>query len=164
VNDQSNLLVAGLVLILIIARQLRPRPVREERPYTVIAILAVVGLAETASFAGNHTVSASAWTLLALSFLMALGFGALRGATVHLWRADGVLTRQGNLVTIALWVVGLAIHLGIDRLIEDNDSAAKGLGSTALLLYLGITLAAQRVVTLERARRMDQLERSISAT
>jgi len=156
VSDQSNLLVAGLVLVLIIVRQLRPRPVREERPYTIIAILAVVGVVETVDFARGTSVSAAAWALLALSLAVALGFGALRGATVHVWRVDGVLTRQGNAVTIALWLVGLAVHIGVDRLIEHADSDAQGLGYSSLLLYLAVTLAAQRVVTLERARRMDR--------
>jgi hypothetical protein len=153
VTSADNLIVAALVLGLILWRQLQPRAVREDSPYRLMVILAVVGVADLVAFAGQHHVDPLAWALLVASLAVGAGFGVMRGVSVHVWRRDGVLVRQGNAVTVLLWGIALAVHLLVDRAIDGVDSQATGLGSTALLLYLGVALAAQRFATLSRAQQ-----------
>jgi hypothetical protein len=156
VSDSSSLLISAAILVYILLRQLSPRPVCEERPYTLMAALAALGVFETSSFAHHHHVRPDAWAIWAGSLVLAVAFGAARGAQVHVWRNDGVLTRQGNAITVVLWIVGLGVHLGADKLIGATDSTANGLGYASLLLYFGIALAAQRFVTLRRAEHLEQ--------
>jgi hypothetical protein len=79
-------------------------------------------------------------------------FAVWRATTVRVWLHDGRLLRQGTAVTIVLWLVAIAIHLGGDHLIAPHD--ADRLGSVSLLLYLGVSLAVQRFALGERARRL----------
>jgi hypothetical protein len=71
---------------------------------------------------------------------------------VRLWLEDGRLLRQGTYLTAALWLAAIAIHLGGDRLIAPHDAAR--IGAVSLLLYLGVSLATQRAMLGERARRL----------
>ena len=150
----DNLLVAALVLALILWRQLQPREVREENAYRLMLILGVAGVVELVRFADDHRVTALAWALVGASLAVGAAFGLMRGATVRIWRRDGVLVRQGTLVTVALWAVGIGVHLLVDAAVSGVDSSADGIGSTAILLYLGIALAAQQLVTLNRAAQL----------
>jgi hypothetical protein len=153
-SSTSSLLVGALVLAFVLWRQLQPRAVREESPFRLMVILGVLGVVELVSFAGNHSVNGAAWALLAASIVVGGGFGIVRGLTVRIWRENGVLLRQGTVVTVLLWAVGLGIHVLVDVAITGVDSTASGLGSTGILLYLGVTLAAQRFVTLNRAAHL----------
>ena len=153
-HSAVNVVIALAVLALILSRQLRRRTVRESQPYRITLILAVIGLVEVAQFRGQHDVTAAAWGLLAASLVVGAGFGALRGRTVHVWREDGTLYRQGNVATLVLWIVGLALHFSVDLLIAQVDADAKGLGSVAVLLYLAVTLGVQQLVVLERAEHL----------
>lgn len=157
-QNASNVVIAVLVLALIVVRQLRPRSVNEGQPYRLMVALGLVGLVELIGFSGRHAIRPIAWLLLGVSLLGGMGLGAVRGALVHIWRRDGVLIRQGNWLTAVLWVGGLAIHLGIDAVIGRVDSSAAGLGQVAVLLYLGLALAAQRYVTLRRSAQAGAFE------
>jgi len=150
----GNIVIGLLVLAFILYRQLQPRAIREDNPYRIMGILAIIGLLELVSFGNKHDVPGKAWLLLALSIAIGAGFGALRGLFVHVWRKDGVLTRQGNASTIVLWIVAIAIHFGADAVIGHEAPNAKGLADTGVLLYLAFALAAQQAVVIERGRKM----------
>ena len=159
-NQQSvlNILLAVLVLTWILSRQLRARPLGEQRPYTLMVVLAAVGLYQVAQLAGHSSVSTAAYAALVAGLVSGAVFGCLRGRSIHLWRSDGVLVRQGNWFTLLLWVAGLALHLGLDEAgvwISPRTAGAASLGTAGILLYIGVTLAAQRVATLARARHLD---------
>ncbi|MGA7206151.1 MAG: hypothetical protein WBX27_16135 [Specibacter sp.] len=156
-NQQSviNILIAVVVLAWVISRQLRARPLKEQRPYTLMIVLAVVGLYQIAPLASRVQITGAAYAALAAGLVSGAVFGWLRGRYVHLWRVDGVLTRQGNWFTIVLWVAGLAIHLGLDAggaLFSPHDGAIDSLGTVGIMLYLAVTLAAQRFATLARVQ------------
>ncbi|GKT04197.1 hypothetical protein [Furfurilactobacillus entadae] len=53
--------------------------------------------------------------------------------------------RQGNWLTVVLWIVGIALHLLSDRAWQGSDAT--------LMLYLGLTLLIQRGLVWLRARR-----------
>jgi hypothetical protein len=152
----ANVLIALAVLALVLSRQLQKRRVREARPYRLILVLGVIGVVETAQFDQQHAVSAAGWGLLAASLALGAGLGALRGLTTHVWREDGVLYRQGDAITVMLWLVGIGLHLGLDLATGHVDHDAAGLGSSSVLLYLALTLGIQRVLVLERADHLPQ--------
>jgi hypothetical protein len=153
-TSADNVIVAVLVLGFILWRQLRPRAVREDSPFRLMLVLGVVGVADVAGFADGHHVTGAAWTLLAASLMVGAVLGVMRGASVRIWRRDGVLVRQGGAVTVALWVAGLGVHVLVDVVINGVDRSAAGIGTDAILLYLAVALAAQRLVTLTRAQHL----------
>ena len=153
-TSAGNLILAVLLLGFILWRQLQPRQVREDSPYRLMLVLAVIGVVDLLGFADDHHVTVLAWTLLGASLLLGAFFGMMRGALVPIWRRDGVIVRQGNAVTVVLWVVGIAVHVLADMLINGVDRSASGAGADTILLYLGIALAAQRIVTMSRARHV----------
>jgi hypothetical protein len=156
VTPLDNVLVALVVLGIIVVRQLQPRAVRGDRPYLLMLVLGVVGVVDLVGFASEHRVGAAAWTLLLAGLVAGAGFGVARGSLVHVWAQGSVAMRQGNAITVVLWIAGLGVHLLLDLLIDGVDHAAAGIGTDTVLLYLAVALAAQRYVTLRRA---DQLVR-----
>ncbi|WP_164520275.1 hypothetical protein [Specibacter cremeus] len=156
-----TILLAIAALAWILYRQLQARPIAEQRPYALMLVLAAAGLVQIGNLAAKSAIPAQAWAAMVIGLASAAVFGWWRGRLVRVWRAEGRLMRQGNWVTVVLWMAGLAIHLGVDRLgtilaPAGTQAAAAGLGTASLLLYLGITLAAQRVATLARAAAQQQ--------
>ena len=100
----------------------------------------------------DHPLAGAGIALLVVSIVVAAGFSIVRATTVRVWLHDGRLLRQGTAMTIVLWLVAIAIHLGGDHLIAPHD--ADRIGSVSLLLYLGVSLAVQRFALGERARRL----------
>ncbi len=102
------------------------------------------------SYAGGHHVSSSAWLWVLGSMLVgALGLGALRGLSMRVWASNGWVVRQGNAVTMALWLVSLLVHFAGDA--GGTHAGAAGLEGASFLLYLGLTLAVQSYVVHRRA-------------
>jgi hypothetical protein len=161
VNQQNliNILIAAVVLVWVISRQLRARPLKEQRPYSMMIVLAVLGSFQIIQLAGHEQITDAAYAAMVAGLASGAVFGWLRGRYVHLWRVDGVLTRQGNWLTIVLWVLGIAIHLGLDQagvMFSPDSGAINSLGTVGIMLYLAVTLAAQRFATLARANSLEE--------
>ena len=92
----------------------------------------------------------------ALLVFDAAGLGAVRALTVRLWRSGGVVLRQGTWVTMVLWVVGAGVHALVGALANISDST--------LLIYLGVTLAAQQLVLQARVQGSQLPERGPAGT
>lgn len=161
-------LVALAAIVYACARQLRWTPVIPSRMWRMPAILAAIGL-YTITKSGVSTVTAADVAILTASAVAAVGTGALMGviarfrpisdqslrAVLAARRAPDVLptteSRTGW-VGIALWVVLIAIRIGLDLL-------AHGLGaelaaSTGVIL---VTIALNRGVRiLVFSRRHDR--------
>ena len=102
------------------------------------------------SYAGNHHVSSSAWWwVLGTLAVGALGLGVLRGISMRVWPGNGWVVRQGNAITMALWLVSLLVHFVGDS--GQSHAGAAGLEGASFLLYLGVTLAVQNYVVYRRA-------------
>jgi len=113
--------------------------------------LAAAGIVETAKVVGGHPLISATVAWLTVSLLAGAGLGAIRAATVRIWRAkDGSAWRQGTMLTGALWLVSLATHLALDATI-DQSSGIAALGSSSILLYLAVTLGVQREIVRRRA-------------
>ena len=79
----------------------------------------------------------------------ALGLGVLRGLSMRVWAGNGWVLRQGNAVTMALWLVSLLVHFAGDT--AADHAGAAGLEGASFLLYLGLTLGVQYYVVYRRA-------------
>lgn len=144
----TEIVIGVAVVILLLARQVQKRSVKEDSRPLIFLVLAVIGLVEAAQFVRSHPVGSEAILLVVASLVVAAIFGVIRAYTVRLWRENGQLFRQGNVLTIVLWLAAIGIHFGMDALI---DSSAKGLSTSTLLLYLAVTLGVQQVVVRYRA-------------
>jgi hypothetical protein len=164
----SSLVVDLAVLALILARQVRPRPL--SNGIVLVLVLGGLGLAETGAFlfgqhqfgrfvTGHHrhlvaVVPDSRMVIIAAagSLLLAAVTGALRAPTVRLWWQDGQVWQRGTALTVVLWLVALGLHLSYDALV--TRGADRGFGDATLMLYFAVSIAAQRVVLTARARRL----------
>ena len=139
-----------IILILVLLRQVRVRPVPRLFQPRLPIVLGVIGLIEMSSYAGNHHVSGSAWAwVIGTLVIGALGLGALRGLSMRVWTGDGWVLRQGNALTMALWLVSVLVHFAGDA--GGDHSGAVGLEGASFLLYLGLTLGVQYYVVYRRA-------------
>jgi hypothetical protein len=161
-SSQSLLyLVIGVaVLGLLIYRQLSARPVHGNQ--RIVLILVITGLIETAQYLQKPHAGSAAIVALVGSLLLAALFGAARAAPVKIWLQDGETWAKGNLLTAALWIAALAAHLGYDYLIGQHKDIGDLAGAT-VVLYLAISLAAQRVIVSARAQRLNRVSVSPDA-
>src|ERR1700733_15753037 len=91
--------LGAVVLILVLSRQVRVRPVPRVFQPRLPVVLGVIGLFEMFSYAGNHHVSSSAWLWVVGTLVVgALGFGLLRGLSMRVRSGNGWVLRQGNRV------------------------------------------------------------------
>jgi hypothetical protein len=71
---------------------------------------------------------------------------------VRVWKGNGWVLRQGNAITMALWLVSLLVHFVGDN--GQSHAGAAGLEGASFLLYLGVTLSVQYYVVYRRALPM----------
>ncbi|HJP78269.1 MAG TPA: hypothetical protein VJ914_28610 [Pseudonocardiaceae bacterium] len=150
----TQIAIGVAVVILVLARQVQKRSVRQDSRPLIFLIIAVLGLVEAGEFVRTHPVGSQAILLTVASLVVAAVFGVIRAYTVRLWHEGGQLFRQGNAMTIVLWLVAIGIHFGLDALI---DSSAKGLSASTLLLYLAVTLGVQQLVVRYRATALSRV-------
>ena len=149
-----NIVLGVLVLALILRRQLRIRPVRDDARLGILALIAVLGVSSMARTLHGHHVSSAAIGVLAVSLVAAGVLGGVRGYTVQVWREPtGPVLRKGTALTAALWIVAVAVHVAADIWLDDLSDIA-GLGTSTILVYLVITWAVQGVVVRSRAARL----------
>jgi len=149
----GDIILGVVVLGLLIYRQLRSRPVNASG-LRLVAILAVIGVFQAYEFLDKHHSGAVTYAALGGSLVLAAVFGALRAATVRVWLQGGQPWTKGNWVTAALWVIALAAHLGYDALVTPGRGSS-GLGAATVVLYLAVSLGIQRVITQQRANRLQ---------
>lgn len=136
--------VGVLVLIPLLLRQIRVVPVPRRYVPRLPVVLGVIGLFAMSSYAGDHHVTSSDWAWVLGTLAVGAGLGALRGASMRVWDTNGWVVRQGNVVTMALWLATLVL--------EFAGGAAAGLVGASFLVFLGLTMAVQRYVEFRRAR------------
>jgi hypothetical protein len=148
-----QVIVGIAVLGWVLYNQLRVRQFTVRR-LRIAGVLGIVGVVEVASSAGAHPVSVVGWTLLVTGLVIGAALGVVRAATVKLWVRDGAVWTQGHAMTAALWIVGIAIHLGLDLLARALAPSADAVNASSVLLFIAVSLGVQGLVTLQRARRL----------
>jgi NAD/NADP transhydrogenase beta subunit len=150
-GEVVDVVIGVLVVGLLVARQMRTRPVREESSLRLTAILGILGILEVVSAAKGHSVPATtiAWVVAALAIGGALG--VVRAFTVTISRRDdGVAMRTGTVLTAILWIVALGAHLAMEAAI-DSSTTIGGFGASTLLLYVAVSYGVQWEVVRWRA-------------
>jgi hypothetical protein len=144
-------IVIGVVVVgLLVARQMRARPVREGSATRISVILGVIGLVELSDATKGHSVGTAPVAWIVASLIVGGALGAARAFSAKTWRLpDGSAMSQGTAVTALLWLVSLAAHLAMEVGIDHSTKIA-GLGASSLLLYLAVTLGVQREVLRRR--------------
>src|SRR5277367_3952040 len=145
--------LGALILVLVLLRQVRVRPVPRIYQPRLPMVIGVIGLFEMLSYGGSHHVSSTAWLwVLGTLAVGGIGLGVLRGLSMRVWPGNGWVLRQGNAITMALWLVSLLVHFVGDN--GQSHAGAAGLEGASFLLYLGVTLSVQYYVVYRRARPM----------
>ena len=143
--------LGAIVLIAVLLRQVRVVPVPRVYHPRLPIILGIIGLLELTSYAGGHHVSSTAWAwVLGTMLVGAVGLGALRGVSMRVWATNGWVVRQGNAVTMALWLVSVLVHFVGDT--GSTQSGGADLLGASFLLYLGVTLGVQYYLVYRRAQ------------
>jgi hypothetical protein len=146
-----------LVLAWVLYRQqsLRRVPLRFGAQLPVL--IAVFGLIEFLDYTNTHNVRASVLGVVLASVVVGGGLlGALRAYTVRLYGGPGGrVLRQGTWLTLALWLLSIAVHFGAFSLVHALHGTT-GVASASLLLYLAVSVGVQNHVVRDRARRLVQ--------
>jgi hypothetical protein len=148
-----QMIVGIAVLGWIVSNQLRVRQFTARR-LRLARILGIAGLVEVVSTAGAQPVSVAGWTLLVLGLVIGAALGLLRAATVKLWVRDGAVYTQGHAMTAALWIVGIAVHVGLDLLARAIAPSADAVNASSVLLFVAVSLGVQGLMTMQRARAL----------
>ena len=152
-----------VLVVWLLHRQLKVRRIWPRVNLRLAVILTLVGLVELVDYTGHHTLSPAVVGVLALSFAVgAVALGAVRAATVRIWRVEGAVLRQGTWLTVGLWILSLALHFGAQWWI-DGLHGSSGVISASLLLWLGVTYGVQNAVVHHRAEGMLQAGAPIDA-
>ena len=118
-SNLANIAIGLIVVGLLLVRQLQPRPAREASSIRLVLILGAAGIFEISKAVGHHHLTAATVAWLAVSLAVGAVTGAIRAATVRVWRAqDGSAWRQGTMLTAALWLISLGAHLALDTVID----------------------------------------------
>ncbi|MFC4913486.1 hypothetical protein [Actinomadura gamaensis] len=156
----ANVLVVLLVLGLVLRRQLTAQRINEAKMYTLPAILLIVGVVQGGLI--DHAHRALSVGMLAVEVVVGLLLGALRAATMRLWREpDGSLWRSGGGLTLAAWVLSIAVRLGLMGI-----AYALGVktGNGNLLAFLGVSLLAQFAIIDLRSRSLPLRRAGVNVT
>jgi hypothetical protein len=127
-----------IVLVVVVARQLREREVSSRRLFVLPLIL--VAIAFTDHKLAHHLASPKAIGLLAFGLVLAAATGVARAWTMRLRRVGGRVLAKGNGRTLTLWFVTLLVRVG-----EVALAYAVGVpeGTGEAMLFAAATFAAQ---------------------
>ncbi|MEU7818994.1 hypothetical protein [Pseudonocardia sp. NPDC049154] len=145
-NPLVTALVVGVLLVLVVARQLTDRPVTAQRTMLVPLVLTVLGVLTLLQ--AHPPVTTVGLALTGAELLLVVGLGVLRGRSVRLFVRDGVLHQRGGAVTLALWVLTIGLRIGLGLLAVRLGAGA--LASATLLASFGLSLLVQGRVLRDR--------------
>ncbi|MEV7810895.1 DUF1453 domain-containing protein [Streptomyces flaveolus] len=140
-----NALVIVAVVAIVIARQFRARAIDTDRRWWLLpVVLAVVSLREPGILDAHHRAESAG--LLVVELFIGLVTGIGWGWTTRIWTApDGVVWAKSSKASGAVWIVGIALRVGVfalgSALGVHQDSSALMLGLAGTLLVRGGILA-----------------------
>ncbi|MEC3918076.1 hypothetical protein [Nocardia sp. CDC160] len=152
----QNAVVEGLVAVLVIGwimyRQTQWQVLDPTRLWRGPIILGLVGFLQMKSVLAGGSPSVTAVALLALSAALGLGFGLVMGLLSQVRTgAEGLEARTGWIGS-ALWIVLLAVRIGVD--VVARMSGAEAVTSIgAILLVVALNRAGRALVLARRAEQ-----------
>ena len=141
-----QIVIAVLVVGYILHRRFVGSVLEARRLLVLPLILAAVGVAGLGDL---HALSASGVALLVAGTAVSVVLGLVRGATVRVADRDGVVWMRYRGVTVALWVLTIAVKIGLAVVAHGADA------SSGAVLSLGLGIVAESVVILLRALRLE---------
>jgi hypothetical protein len=97
-------------------------------------------------FPGNG----GSWTVLAIGLLLSAGLGVWRGAKMPIWREHDGWYRQGNSLTLMLWIALIA-----SKIVVDTIAGFIGIGEPVrpgeVFFTIGVSIAVQAVIEYRRS-------------
>ncbi|MEW2303458.1 DUF1453 domain-containing protein [Streptomyces sp. NPDC006655] len=146
-----NALLIVAVVVVVIARQFRARPVNTGRRWWLLpAVLAVVALRDPGILDAHHRTESA--LLLGAELLVGLGMGAAWAWTTRIWtEPDGVVWTKSTRAGAMVWLSGVLLRVGLFAL-----GAALGVhqDSSALMLGLALLLLVRSGILLWRAQSL----------
>ncbi|MFJ5262163.1 DUF1453 domain-containing protein [Streptomyces sp. NPDC088387] len=147
----TDVLVVVAVAGLVIARQLRPQQIGGDRRWWILpAVLVFLSLRDPGVIDAEHHTEAI--LLLVAELLVGVAMGAGWAWTTRVWaEPDGSVWSKSTRASLAVWIVGIAIRVGLYGL-----GAVLGVhqGTPALLLALAATLLVRSGILVLRAQSL----------
>ncbi|EOD70284.1 hypothetical protein [Amycolatopsis vancoresmycina] len=142
--------IAGLVLYKVVYQQIRGTLLNRRTLLTMPLLLVAVGGYLTLKALPG--ASADELGLLAADLMVLAGLGVLRSTTTTLTARGGTTFQKGSAVTIGLWVLTVAVRIGMVAL-GTALGVAGPLTSASVALSLGVSIAVQNATTYRRIQR-----------
>ncbi len=140
------LIVLGVGFVL--ARRMIGEQVEIKGLLILPLVLTGIGVSQ---LGGIHDLDAATVTFIALSVVLSVGLGLVRGRTVHLGERGGELWMRYRVSSVGLWVLNLAIKGALVPLQHAVSPAAASAANHALLFSIGLGILAETAVVLLRA-------------
>lgn len=142
--------VAALIIYRMVYKQIRG-VLLSRRSLTILPlILLAVGAASVSPVLGTATPAEIG--LLAVEVIVLAGLGVLRSTTTTLSEHAGTTFQKGSAVTIGLWVLTIAVRIGLAAL-AGVLGVAGPLTSASIALTIGLSIAVQNATTYYRITR-----------
>ncbi|MEU2924060.1 DUF1453 domain-containing protein [Streptomyces sp. NPDC007251] len=146
-----NALLIVAVAVIVIVRQFRARAINTDRRWWLIpVVLVVVALREPGILDAHHRTESA--LLLVVELIIGAATGAGWAWTTRIWREpDGVVWTKSTKASVAVWIVGIALRIGIYGI-----GSALGLhqDSSALMIALASTLLVRGGILVWRAQSL----------
>ncbi|SEF28979.1 hypothetical protein SAMN05421837_104450 [Amycolatopsis pretoriensis] len=142
--------IAAYVFYRVVYKQVRGT-LLNRRTLTVMPLIlvAVGGYLAAKALPGS---SAGELGLLAADLVLLAGLGVLRSTTTTLTPRDGTTFQKGSAITIGLWVLTIAVRVGLAAL-GTALGVAGPLTTASIALTLGVSIAVQNATTYLRIQR-----------
>lgn len=153
-----NAVVIVAVIGIVIARQLRPRQVGSGRWWLIPGVLIVLAVRDGGLIDAHHPDAAAA--LFVAELVVGLAMGVVWATTTRMWtKPDGTVWAQGTKATLAVWVLGIAVRVGLYAIAAAEDVHQS---SGSVLLAVAVTLLIRTGVLIRRARSLEPSYRTVS--
>ena len=145
----SGLVIAALILLLVVPRQFRPRPIRIRQ----LILLPAVALALGVFMLAWDQVSLTGMEVLylGLQLVVAVLAGSTRGFVIQIVPRGPFALRVGGWALAASWAGTIIARFSIDALFHVLISADAAIVAS-LPLFVGLTLATQNAVLALRVK------------
>jgi hypothetical protein len=145
------LAVAALVVWRVIIRQFRGSTLTARGLAVVPGILVIAGIVTCAPVLSQSSGGEIGLLVAEVASLSALGVA--RAASTRLSAPNGYAVQKGSTLTLVLWLVTIAVRVGI-AVLGAHLGVTGPLTSKSILLSMGATIAVQNAVVYLRARRL----------
>jgi hypothetical protein len=142
--------IAAYVLYKVVYKQVRGTLLTRRTLVMMPLILVAVGAYLAAEALPG--ASPAELGLLGADLVVLAGLGVLRSTTTTLTERDGTTFQKGSAVTVGLWLLTIAVRVGLVAL-GTALGVAGPLTSASIALTLGVSIAVQNATTYSRIQR-----------